>query len=113
MFNIDVVPSNLNQALEILDTLEEEDKRNLKEEGHIGVHFSLGWYLRKYWSLWEKDTPLVLWFKEKEISHADDMSSIILEAYACKLRGTEYDINSHISSIKKHWKSFGLESNSF
>jgi hypothetical protein len=109
MLNLDKVPKNLEEALEILDGLAETDKSYLKANGSVSVHFGFGGWLRNNWSLWEKDTPFVLWFNKLGIYHADDMSGIILEAFIARLRGEPYDMQPTIQRYRNHWSSIGLD----
>lgn len=109
MINLDKVPKNLNEAVDLLNGLEESDKNFLKANGSVSVHFGLGMWLRNNWSLWEKETPIVLWFNKYGIYHADDISSIILEAFVAKLRDEQYDMQPTIDKFRKHWENMGLD----
>lgn len=84
LINQDKVPINLDDAVNILiQGLVDDDIKFLKDPNFnpSQLHFSLGMALRNEWSLWEKDTILVTWFKTNlGIEHADDISSIILDA---------------------------------
>lgn len=104
MLNLDKVPKNLEECLAELDNLETKDKNFLKAHGSVSVHHSFGTWLRNNWSLWEKGTPLVLWFNKQGIHHADDMSAIILEAFVCKLFGKEYNLQEKIDYFRRYWK---------
>jgi hypothetical protein len=63
---------------------------------------STGWWriaqYRIVWSLWEKDMPLVKWFNERGITHADDMSAIILTSIWRRVHGMDLDIEGQIKS---------------
>lgn len=109
MFDLDKVPSNLDQALELLDELVKEDKNWLINNGSVSVHHGLGQWLRNNWSLWEKETPLVLWFNKIGVYHADDISALILEAFVAKLRNESYNMQATIDRFNKHWKKFGVD----
>jgi hypothetical protein len=63
----------------------------------------LGMLLRNDWSLWEKDTmPLVKWFNERGITHADDISAIILRSI-WRARGVDLDLEGQIKSHQDYW----------
>jgi hypothetical protein len=51
---------------------------NSDENPSAQMHHKFRMSLRNDWSLWEKDMPLVRWFNERGMTHADDMSAIIL-----------------------------------
>jgi hypothetical protein len=40
------------------------------------------------------------------LTHADDMSSVILATFYHKYHGTEYDLQKDIEKFKEHWKNF-------
>jgi len=109
MINLDKVPSNLEQALELLDQIPEESKDLIRKSGAVGGHFSIGMWLRNNWSLWEKDTPIVLWFKSQGIVHADDMSGIILESFEFRLKNQPFDLKAKIKHYRDFWKSSGID----
>ena len=109
MLNLDVLPKNLNEALNILDGLEERDKNDLKASGPVSVHFTLGRWIRNYWNLWEPNSFLVEWFRERGIQHADDMSAIILEAFVARLKNETYDMTKSIEGFREHWRKMGLD----
>ena len=108
--NLDVVPSNLDEAVQVLTKAidSEQEKENMKDP--VGLHFNFGMYLRNNWSLWERDTVLVKWFKENlGISHADDISGTILEALAASLEGREFDAKKHVRIYIEHWERLGIK----
>lgn len=52
--------------------------------------------------------PLVQWFHNRGFYHADDMSSVIIEAFKAKVNGKEYKIHVTYTKIKKHWEKEGI-----
>lgn len=106
--NKDIVPSNLEQALDILYSSLNTDEIALLQTVTPSWHFGTGLWLRNNWSLWEKDTPIVLWFKERGIVHADDMSAIILDALLAKVRDTDFDIDQQVRKYRQYWEGLGL-----
>jgi hypothetical protein len=85
--NQDKVPSNLEEAVQLIkDGLSVEDIQEIQWSPNVAcrVHLTVGMFIRNEWSLWEKDTVLVKWFKNTYgIDHADDVSGIILDC-ACR-----------------------------
>jgi hypothetical protein len=109
--NLDKVPSNLDDALEMLEKgLDDEDRKFILEHDAAETHFSFGMWLRNNWSLWEKDTVLSQWFRDElKIGHADDMSGIILGSLWAKIRGEKFDIQDEIERYHKHWREHGID----
>ncbi len=107
--NMDRVPRNLDEAVQMLkDSIQNaEETEQLKDTA--GLHFGLGMYLRNNWSLWERETILVQWFKNNlGIAHADDISGTILEALAASLKGEEFNAKEHVQRYIEHWKRAGV-----
>jgi hypothetical protein len=92
----DRVPTTLDEALEMLERrMSNEDREfleNSDENPTAQMHHKFGMSLRNDWSLWEKDMPLVRWFNERGITHADDMSAIILTSIWRRVRGVDLDL---------------------
>ena len=89
--NPDMVPVNLEEAVKTLkEGLTADDILEIKKPQFDGAsaHFTVGMMLRNEWSLWEKDTILVRWFKENYgIDHADDISGLILDCLVRDIQG--------------------------
>jgi len=109
MISLDKVPSNLEQALEILEGMDKKDKDYIAKKGSPSVHHGFGTWIRNNWSLWEKDTPIVIWFNKQGIRHADDMSGIILEAFERKLKNEPFDLQAKIKYYRDYWVKAGLD----
>lgn len=109
--NKNIVPSTLDEAvIEILSNLSEEDKKNIRNTDSSLHHFSIGMYLRNNWSLWEENTPIKNHFKNVYgLSHADDLSGIILDAVFCDTKGIPRNTNKLVERYKKHWISSGVD----
>jgi hypothetical protein len=103
----DIVPATLDEALEIiLSRMPEQDRLYLEgceKDPSPRFHFQLGMSLRNDWSLWEKGMPLVKWFNERGITHADDMSAIILTSIWSRARGVDLDLEGQIKSYQDYW----------
>lgn len=108
-FNQDIVPSNLDDAVDTLyNGLCDESIEFITENEYITTHHSLGRYIRNSWSLWDKETILVKWFEENYgITHADDISSVILNALWSKVRKVEPRTEDLVDKCKKHWEMYG------
>ena len=55
------------------------------------AHHTLGMWIRNNFGLWftPQESPLVQWFWDRGLTHADDMSGIILSALYRHARGQE------------------------
>lgn len=106
--NPDVVPINLEEALKILkEGLTEADIIEIKKPEFDGarVHFTVGMMLRNEWSLWDKDSILVRWFKENYgIDFADDVSGLILDCLARDIQGLKRRDKELAKRYIQHWK---------
>jgi hypothetical protein len=92
----------------VLDKLTDEDKKWLASTESGGqAHFSLGMWIRNNWRLWEKTSPLVDFFKQYGIWHADDMSGIILCSYVRMLRNEEVKFEEQVQKYKDYWTEHG------
>jgi hypothetical protein len=102
----DRVPATLDEALEIiLSRMPEQDRLYLEaceKDPSPRFHFQLGMSLRNGWSLWEKDMPLVKWFNDRGIAHADDMSAIILTSIWRRIRSVDLDLEGQIKSCQDY-----------
>lgn len=108
--NEDKVPINLEDALTLLkEGLSKEDIKFIKEPKFepAQLHFSVGMALRNAWSLWEKDTILVQWFKQKYgIEHADDISGLILDCLHKDIVGQPRRDEALAKKYIAHWKKY-------
>lgn len=101
------IPKNLDDSFTKLNKLIKRKERNnlLKNkelEFLTSQHFALGKYIRNEWGLW-KASRLYLWFKEKGITHPDDISSIILKYYFRKNNQIEFNLENEIIYYKEYW----------
>lgn len=105
--NLDIVPSTVPEAFNMfLEALTDEEKQALIdiEEKHLSLfHHTLGEEIRNMWSMWEKDTLLVNSFKSIGITHADDMSGIILTSAHRKLKNKKIDLQKQVSYYQNYW----------
>jgi hypothetical protein len=108
---LDKVPTNLDQAVELLaESLDQEDINHILHNTIMVHHFGLDMWLRNNWSLWERDSILVQWFiKNLGIAHADDVSGTILAALLAKVRNEPFDPIEHVKVYKKYWYAAGVD----
>ena len=121
------VPTTLQEAMVILDQELPEDVkeevRNYEEKYRITIkgqeelpeHFMCcivgGMGMRNGWGLWS-DSPLALWFRDRGIWMADDMSGIIGTAYYHHLKGDKTIDDEWMKSERAfydaYWKASGV-----
>lgn len=100
-------PTNLDECFEELKKLlpfEDQVAIIQMEKGPVGLHHSLGRWLRNNWGLWQEDSVLHLYFKKLGLWHADDMSGLILDGFWCHLRNEPFDIDKQIKSYQDYWE---------
>lgn len=119
---IEKLPNDLEDAVEILtvffsNDIEEISKMN-EEEFISSSHFGAGMFIRNSWQLWwhenhkyeqwSKEMPkLNEWFNSIGITHADDMSSIILTCFYRNIAKKDYGLKTQVKKYHKHWKEQG------
>lgn len=119
------VAKNLDEAVDHLISnlvLTDENIKFLEkykddERGFVGqIHHFYGMNLRNDWGLWwQKDwvekygtekPPLVQWFNDHEIYHADDMSGIITTTLHRKYFNQPINLEQQIAVYHKHWLKY-------
>jgi hypothetical protein len=109
--NQDKVPINLEDAVSILkEGLDKDDIVEIKQPNFqpSQVHLSIGMLLRNEWSLWDKSTICVVWFKKNYgIDHADDISGLILHCLCADIRGEPRKDKELAKRYIDHWKKIG------
>ena len=104
-------PKNLKEAIDILtDFLSwEEDIKFLKENDEktilANMHHSLGRQIRNEWGLWQPDSEIYQWFKERGIFHADDMSSIVIISFVRILKKQPINLKEQLKKHKDFWEN--------
>lgn len=89
------------------DLLDQPVKDDLEKNGYIGHHHGLGTYLRNELKLWDENSQVSQFYnKVYGITHADDISSMIMQEYVCYLRREEYDPFRDVNKFLDHWKEF-------
>lgn len=88
-----LIPGDLQAAIAELDkALPQCLKEEIAAHGAQGQHFGLGQWIRNSWGLWgmgntDRDLALRKYFLLRGLTHADDMSHSVIEAYQFHLRG--------------------------
>jgi len=67
-------------------------------------HHSVGMNLRNDWGLWTNESELSIWFHNKGIYHADDMSSIILTSFHRTVNNKDIDLDNQIKYYIDYWE---------
>jgi len=99
-------PENLEECFVWLDRFTSDQKQwsKLDEKSALAqIHSTFGMWIRNEWGLWA-DSKLAQWFKSKGISHADDMSGIILTSYHRKLNKKEIKLIEQIECYRNDWR---------
>lgn len=106
--NQDKVPTTLDEAVELLqEALSSEEKNKIKNLKSSDLHFSLGDFLRREWSLWEQGNRLSIWFlKTYGVNHADDISGIVLECLINDLNNAPRQDKILAKRFIEHWKKY-------
>ena len=103
----DRVPATVVEAIKMFwDALEEPEKQSLKdvdEDQLVVFHHTLGEDIRNAWTLTDKNSILVNQFKELGVSHADDISGIILTSVYRKLHKKPLNLKGQVAKFKKYW----------
>jgi hypothetical protein len=83
---------------------EKEIYKNLTEDQALSeMDFMVGVWIRNEWIRYPKDTTLRHTFHEMGITHADDMSDIILTCVYRKLNNLDFEIESQVKRCKAYW----------
>lgn len=118
-----VLPNDLDEAIEILKTFYknsiEEIKRMEEEEFMASSHFGAGMFIRNEWYLWWHEghnyqnhwpahkPKLNEMFNNHGITHADDMSGIILTSLYRSIHGLDIQLDKQIKHYQDYWKNNG------
>lgn len=103
------IPKDLDEAVAALLVEIPPDQLDLfksweYDEALARAHSTVGRDLRNRWNLWF-DGPLVSWFHtELDLTHADDMSSVLLSALWCDLRGVPRRTLATVARSQVHWE---------
>ena len=73
-----------------------------EEQAMAKAHHGLGRTLRNEMELWGKNN-ITEYFKRLGISHADDMSGILVTCFHRKLNDKPYGLDGQVEEYKKYW----------
>lgn len=99
------IPKDLDDALVELDKLvkpADKEKIRKSDTSPTDLHRGLGMSLRNTWGLWA-DSRLAKHFNGLGIFHPDDMSAIIIESYARRLRGKPLGLEGQVAFYQRYW----------
>jgi hypothetical protein len=104
------IPPDLNSCFMQLDkllndTIKQDIKSKQTKIDLADYHFGLGLWMRNNWGLWG-GSRLQVYFRNKDITHPDNMSGIILVGYNKYLNGKVIDADSLIYVEKKRQEEF-------
>jgi len=103
------IPTNLEECIILLQTtaLCDEDREAIRTGSEINLcmwHDNLGRWIRNNWGLWSADSDLYNWFKERGITHPDDISGIILTSFWRRLNDKPLELEEQIKYYQDYWK---------
>lgn len=105
------VPTSLDECIEALPQIigqrQLEECRALSEADFLAqAHHGLGRWLRNNWGLWQRSENRQLkgWFFQRGVSHADDISGIILASFHRHLQGKPIDLEKQVAVFRKYWE---------
>ncbi len=119
---MDILPQSIEEAIEILKGFYSKHITEIlkmsENEFLSSSHFGAGMFIRNEWLLWwHKDHDYKEWPKEQPklntefekigITHADDMSSILLTSFYRNLVGKELNLTEQVKRYQDHWKQYG------
>lgn len=126
--SVNKYPTDLEDAIEILKIFYNKslqscmtmtEKQFLVNSHHMAGAFvrnewHLWWYEKHQFKNWPKEKPIIVkWFNDLGITHADDMSSIIMLSLFRNLSKQEINLDEQLSKCKQFWKNQGYEDGIF
>lgn len=70
----------------------------------VGMHSSFGRWIRNTWGLWDPESALSKHFAKMGITHADDMSGIIMTCAYREMYQREWRLKEQVDQYKKYWE---------
>lgn len=99
-------PKNLDEAVQSLRNQLPGDVlkmiQDMPEDQTYQLHETVGRWIRNEWGLWNNG-PLVKWFHEAGLGHADDMSGVILTSLWCDMHGAARNLARQIACYRQYW----------
>lgn len=80
-------------------------KEMIEDNVRASYHMGLGKQLRNHWGLWA-GSELAVWFKDIGITHADDMSGIILLSFHRRLNDKPILLEEQVQHYQAYWKKY-------
>lgn len=110
----DNIPHDLNECFKYLDKISDLGEwLKMDENSALAVaHHGIGRILRNEWRLWSK-SPLSDYFNGHGITHADDMSSMILTSFHRKRNDKKIKFTEQIRIFKNFWNIPEKDKNDF
>ncbi len=104
------IPADLDECYRQLDQLLADSTRIKfkampEREFTSRVHFGLGRWLRNHWQLWG-GSRLSQYFNDLDVTHADDMSGIILVSYHRYLNQQDIKLEEQLKNSVNFWKKY-------
>jgi hypothetical protein len=104
------IPRTLEEAVEFLTknvNSEEFEQIKTKDEDEAlgGTHFGIGMWMRNNWGLWSGKSELSQYFQSLGITHADDMSGIILTSWYRIITGKPVNLQEQVQYYKDYWQN--------
>lgn len=94
-------PTTLEEAVSILAKQATRDDVPTSR-----FHSTVGRAIRNEWGLWG-DSDLAKWFKERGVTHADDMTGMIFKALDARLTGKRFNFDKEAKKYAAYWKKNG------
>jgi hypothetical protein len=109
------IPSNIEECIEAVKEIAPQVIKMFLdcEDEYItySYHFNFGMYLRNNWHLWHKN-KLTKYFNDLGITHADDMSSIILISTYRSVHNRKINLKQQVKYYQDFWKTKGRKNES-
>ncbi len=95
------IPKDLEDSFaELNKMLHPKYVKKIKND-EVELHMGLGLWIRNNWGLWA-NSRLAKYFRELEVNHPDDMSSIILSNFKLHLNGKPLEVEKQIAYSKEY-----------
>lgn len=103
------VPINLEECVSQLKlTISEKDQIEIiqmSEESIIAMHHGLGLWIRNHWIHNSEISQLRQFFKNIDIVHPDDISSLITKALWADLKNLPFDLDVEAEHYRAFWRT--------
>lgn len=116
MSHVGESPKNLTQAMDWFENKLSDKNRAAyfksmsESDMSAALHHSAGRSLRNTLYLWNPKSQMFKYFKSIGITHADDMSSIILMSLYRRINGNPIEVEDQVKHYQNFWKERGFTS---